>query len=210
MGRKIDDKESDMISTGGYFDALYDACDDPWGFRNRWYERRKRLLTMALLPRERYRHVFEPGCGNGELSAQLAERCDSLLAADLNETAVRLAAERVAELPHARVECRSVPHDWPDGAFDLIVISELAYYLDAPGLEQLAERIKASLMPDGTLLACHWRRPFDAAPQSAANVHALLDARCGLTRLVRHEDPDVLLDVWSHDPRSVAEHEGLA
>ena len=66
------------------------------------------------------------------------------------------------------------------------------------------------ITPDGTLLACHWRRPFDAAPQTAACVHALLDARCGLTRLVRHEDPDVLLDVWSHDSRSVAEQEGLA
>jgi SAM-dependent methyltransferase len=199
-----------MISSADYFNSLYDACDDPWGFRNRWYERRKRLLTLALLPREHYRCAFEPGCGNGELSAQLAGRCDHLLAADLNETAVRLAAGRVASASHVRVERRSVPHEWPEGAFDLIVISELAYYLSAPDLERLAERIKASLTPDGTLLACHWRRPFDAAPQSAACVHALLDARCGLTRLVRHEDPDVLLDVWSHDARSVAEQEGLA
>jgi len=199
-----------MISSGCYFDALYEACDDPWGFRNRWYERRKRLLTMALLPRERYRRAFEPGCANGELSAQLAARCDSLLATDLNETAVRLASERVAALPHVRVERGSVPDDWPAGRFDLIVISELAYYLSSPELDRLAECIKATLTPDGTLLACHWRRPFDAAPQSAAAVHALLDTRCGLTRLARHDDPDMLLDVWSHDPRSVAEQEGLA
>ena len=199
-----------MISSGCYFDSLYEACDDPWGFRNRWYERRKRQLTMALLPRERYRRAFEPGCANGELAAQLATRCDSLLAADLNETAVRLAGERLAALPHVRVERAGVPQDWPHGSFDLIVISELAYYLGAPELEQLAECIKTALTPDGTLLACHWRRPFDAARQSAACVHALLDARCGLARLARHEDADVLLDVWSHDPRSVAQQEGLA
>ncbi|SIO10026.1 class I SAM-dependent methyltransferase [Paraburkholderia phenazinium] len=199
-----------MISSGCYFDSLYEACDDPWGFRNRWYERRKRLLTMALLPRERYRRVFEPGCANGELSAQLAARCDSLLATDLNETAVRLASERLEALPHVLVERGSVPDDWPAGRFDLIVISELAYYLSSPELERLAECIKAALTPDGTLLACHWRRPFDAAPQSAASVHALFDARCGLTRLARHEDADMLLDVWSRDPRSVAEQEGLA
>jgi SAM-dependent methyltransferase len=102
----VNDKESDMIYSDRYFDALYDACDDPWGFRSRWYERRKRLLTMAMLPRERYRRAFEPGCGNGELSAQLADRCDSLLAADLNETAVHLAALRVAAMPHVLVECR--------------------------------------------------------------------------------------------------------
>ena len=35
-----------MIYSDRYFDALDDACDDPWGFRSRWYERRKRLLTV--------------------------------------------------------------------------------------------------------------------------------------------------------------------
>ena len=100
-----------MISSGCYFDALYEACDDPWGFRNRWYERRKRLLTMALLPRERYRRAFEPGCANGELSAQLAARCDSLLATDLNETAVRLASERVAP---ARLEAAGFVFQYPE------------------------------------------------------------------------------------------------
>jgi SAM-dependent methyltransferase len=199
-----------MISSNGYFESLYEACDDPWGFRNSWYERRKRLLTLALLPRERFRRAFEPGCANGELSAQLAARCDSLLVADLNETAVRLASERLSALPHVCVERRTIPYDWPDGAFDLIVISELAYYLREPELQQLADRIKTALTPDGTLLACHWRRPFEAAPQPAATVHAVLDTRCGLARLAHHEDADVLLDVWSADPRSVAQHEGLA
>ena len=28
------------------------------------------------MPRERYRVAFEPGCGAGELSVGLAERCD--------------------------------------------------------------------------------------------------------------------------------------
>lgn len=200
-----------MISTDDcYFDSLYETCDDPWGFRSRWYERRKRLLTMAMLPRERYRRAFEPGCANGELTAQLAGRCDTLLATDLNDTAVRLAAERVAALPQVRVERGGVPHDWPAGEFDLIVVSELAYYLNTPDLEQLAACIKGSLTPDGTLLACHWRRPFEAAPQAASSVHATFDARCGLTRLVHYEDPDMLLDVWSRETRSVAELEGLA
>jgi SAM-dependent methyltransferase len=200
-----------MISTDDcYFDSLYESSDDPWGFRSRWYERRKRLLTLAALPRERFNRAFEPGCANGELTAMLAGRCDDLLAADLNETAVRLASERLATLPHVRIERRGVPHEWPAGEFDLIVVSELGYYLNLRDLDWLGERIAASLTPDGVLLACHWRRPFDAAQQSAANVHARFETRCGLTQLVRYEDPDLLLDVWSRDPRSVAEREGLA
>lgn len=200
-----------MSSTETYFDELYKSSDDPWHLREGWYEHRKRSLTLALLPRPRYRNAFEPGCANGELTAALASRCDALLAADLHETAVRLARERVAGLPQVSVEQRRVPQQWPTeaGPFELIVISELAYYLDAADLETLAARIAASLTPDGTLLACHWRRPFAEALASADAAHALFDARCGLSRLAHHDEADLLIDVWSYDARSVAQREGL-
>jgi SAM-dependent methyltransferase len=200
-----------MSSTETYFDELYKSSDDPWHLREGWYEHRKRSLTLALLPRPRYRNAFEPGCANGELTAALASRCDALLAADLHETAVRLARERVAGLPQVCVEQRRVPQQWPTeaGPFELIVISELAYYLDAADLETLAARIAASLTPDGTLLACHWRRPFAEALASADAAHALFDSRCGLSRLAHHDEADLLIDVWSYDARSVAQREGL-
>jgi hypothetical protein len=41
-------------------------------------------------------------------------------------------------------------------------------------------------------------------------VHGLLDARCALSRHAHYEDADMLLDVWTREARSVAEHEGLA
>jgi SAM-dependent methyltransferase len=200
-----------MSSAAMYIDELYKSSDDPWNLREGWYERRKRSLTLALLPRPRYRNAFEPGCANGELTAELATRCDALLAADLHETAVRLARERVAGMPQVRVEQRTVPLQWPvdTGPFDLIVISEFAYYLDSADLETLAARIAASLTTDGTLLACHWRRPFAEALESADTAHALFDARCGLSRLAHHDEADLLIDVWSRDARSVAQREGL-
>ena len=34
----------------GYFDAMYQAADDPWGFESRWYEQRKYAISLALLP----------------------------------------------------------------------------------------------------------------------------------------------------------------
>ena len=72
----------------GYFDAMYGASDDPYAVRTRWYEERKRAVLMASLPRRRYLNAFEPGCGAAELTLQLAERCDSLLASDFSEAAV--------------------------------------------------------------------------------------------------------------------------
>ncbi|REG58254.1 nodulation protein S (NodS) [Paraburkholderia sp. BL6669N2] len=200
-----------MSSPATYFDELYRHSDDPWKLREGWYESRKRSLTLALLPRPRYRSAFEPGCANGELTVELAKRCDMLLAADLHERAVQLARERVGDAPHVRIERRTVPREWPTeaGPFDLIVISEFAYYLDSAELETLAARIAASLTTDGTLLACHWRRPFAEALESADAAHALFDARCGLTRLAHHDEADLLIDVWSRDARSVAQREGL-
>ncbi|MFL9895213.1 SAM-dependent methyltransferase [Paraburkholderia sp. RL17-383-BIF-A] len=200
-----------MSSPATYFDELYQQSDDPWKLREGWYERRKRSLTLALLPRPRYRNAFEPGCANGELTVELARRCDMLLAADLHARAVQLTRERVAGAPQVRVEQRTVPGEWPTeaGPFDLIVISEFAYYLDAAELETLASRVSASLTTDGTLLACHWRRPFAEALESADAAHALFDARCGLSRLAHHDEADLLIDVWSRDARSVAQREGL-
>jgi hypothetical protein len=127
---------------------------------------------------------------------------------------VQLTRERVAAVAnaaHVRVEQRRVPREWPTdaGPFDLIVISEFAYYLDAADQESLAARIAASLTTDGTLLACHWRRPFAEALESADAAHALFDARCGLARLAHHDEADLLIDVWSRDARSVAQREGL-
>ena len=48
----------------GYFDGMYAAAADPWGFEERWYERRKYAISLAMLPRERYRAAFEPGCSD--------------------------------------------------------------------------------------------------------------------------------------------------
>ena len=39
-----------MTLAAGYFDRLYAADPDPWGFTSRWYEQRKYALTVAALP----------------------------------------------------------------------------------------------------------------------------------------------------------------
>jgi SAM-dependent methyltransferase len=209
-----------MALPGTYFDDMYRDDDDPWGYRHRWYERRKQQLTLAVLPRERYGRAFEPACSNGELTALLAERCDMLFACDLSGRAVQLAQARCASLPNVVVEQRVLPHEWPnpfapdtqspDLRFDLIVIGELAYYLDPAETALVAERAYASLAAGGTLVACHWRHAFVERRQSADAAHAVFECYAGLERLVHHEEADLLLVVWSTHGWSVAQQEGLA
>jgi SAM-dependent methyltransferase len=198
--------------SAGYFDAMYAASPDPWAFRDRWYERRKRDLTLAALPARHYGRVFEPGCSIGLLTNDLASRCGALLAVDTSEAAVTSARAHLAAHPHVQVEARALPAGWPrdEPAFDLIVLSEVGYYFDAPDLDTVVSLTVESLAPDGTLLACHWRHPVDDYPLSGDAVHAAIARRSELCRAVRHEEPDLLLEVFTVGERpSVAQREGL-
>ena len=192
-----------------YFDGLYAGSDDPWAFRQRWYEQRKRAITLAALPRPRYRSIFEPGCANGELSGELAQRCDRLLCCDTATAAVQLAQIRLSLFDHAHVEQRRLPADWPEEKFDLIVFSEIGYYLDSADLTAVIQHIADSLTADGQLLACHWRPPIDGCPLNARQVHDRIHETLGLPRLVLHQEADFILEIWSREPRSVAALEGL-
>lgn len=191
------------------FDALFRASDDPWRFKTRWYEARKRAVTLACLPAARFAHGFEPGCANGELSAELATRCDRLLVCDGSRRAVELAQARLAAWPQVRVVQAQLPGDWPDATFDLIVISELGYFLDAQRLDALADHARACLRPGGALLACHWRRPIQGCEFTGDAVHARLAQRLGWNALTELRETDFILHVWSPDGRSVAEREGF-
>lgn len=201
-----------------YFDQLYQHDADPWLVRQRWYEARKRALLLACLPQARHRNAYEPACGNGELTLELARRCNRLLAADLSAQALRAASLRLQQeglaqqvtLLHQRL-----PQDWPrtgNGVerFDLIVLSEIGYYLSPEELALVAEHAGASLAPGGSIVLCHWRAPFAERVQSTVRVHAAFQNLPGLHCLVRHEEADFLLGVWSGDARSVAQREGFA
>jgi SAM-dependent methyltransferase len=196
----------------GYFEAMYQAAPDPWGFAERWYERRKYAVSLAGLPAEQYRSAFEPGCSIGAFSRMLAPRCDRLLCCDLAAAAVQAAAERTSDLPQVRVEQRELPGQWPSGRFDLIVLSEILYYFGDDDLEQLLRHAVTALEPDGTLLAVHWRHPVAEYPRTGDDVHRVLAARPGLARLARHAEPDFLAEVYVRtegSPVSVAQATGL-
>ena len=190
-----------------YFRAQYADDPDPWGFRSRWYERRKYAITLAALTRPRYRRAFEPGCSVGVLTAGLAERCDHVLAWDLDATA-RAQAEAHAPDNVTVAEGR-VPRDWPDGELDLIVLSEVGYYLDRPELLRLVGRCTDSLAADGELVLVHWRHPVTDYPTDGDTVHAAFLAGSPLHRQASHLEPDVRLDLLTRRPESVAAAEGL-
>lgn len=201
---------SDAALPAAYFDQLYAAAPDPWDFGGRWYESRKRAVTMASLPRRRFRRVFEPGCSVGLLSELLAARCDELLCGDISAAAALASRTRLAAYPGVEVLQVQVPQDWPGGRFDLVVISEIAYYCDQAGAGDLGRRAAASLTDDGLLLLCHWRHPVADYPLSGDLAQRLVREASGLVGLVEHVEADFRLEVLGrHGIPSVAGAEGL-
>jgi LmbE family N-acetylglucosaminyl deacetylase len=176
------------------FVELYADGRDPWRAGS-WYERRKRAVVLACLPRDRYDAAFEPGCGTGELTLDLAERCTRVFASDPVTGAVERARALTTASAGVQVLRNALPAAVPGGPIDLAVFSEVLYYLDEDTLDETVRRTLSVLQPGGDLVAVHWRGWPPEAPRDAATTHALLRARPELVALVEHRDEDFELVV---------------
>lgn len=196
-----------------YFDQLYANNPDPWHYQTRWYEHRKRAISLGVLPQANYPTAIELGCSNGVFSESLAERCKYLLCLDGNDTAVNLAKQRLKNLAQIEVKQAMIPQDLPKQTFDLIVIGEMLYYLSHTDIQAVIHWVKTQLNPQGTLLCCHWRYPIDGFGENGETVHRLLRQQFsetgGFFNQVSLNDRDFLLDVWQKNSDSVAQQEGL-
>jgi cyclopropane fatty-acyl-phospholipid synthase-like methyltransferase len=138
-----------------YFERLYAGGADPWGFASSAYEREKYAASLAALPAGRFGAALEVGCSIGIFTRTLAARCDTVLALDVAENALEQARVN-CPAPHVRFLNREVPACWPDGCFDLIVLSEVLYYLTAEQVRRVAGHTRASLEPASTVLLVHY------------------------------------------------------
>jgi cyclopropane fatty-acyl-phospholipid synthase-like methyltransferase len=191
----VNDAGSTERTPLAYFEEMY-RQPDPWGYTTSWYEQRKYHLTLASLPRQRYRRCFEPGCSIGVLTAELAGRCDTLVGAEVHEPTAQRARQRLVEagIANATVESAAIPEWWPPGRFDLIVLSEVAYYFGSSLLDELQIEVAAGLEPDGDLVLVHWTGETDY-PSTADEVHERWSADEQFDHLVAHRDTSFRLDV---------------
>ena len=157
-----------------YFEALFAAEADPWDYETSAYEAEKYAATLAALPAPRFARALEIGCSIGVLTERLVDRCDALTAIDVAPAALARASERLVEHPHVRVRRAVVPDALPSGPFDLVVLSEVGYYLSRPDLLALRDRLAEAVAPGGALVLVHWTGETDY-PLSADAVHGAFD-----------------------------------
>ncbi|MGN7246969.1 PIG-L family deacetylase [Janibacter anophelis] len=175
-------------------DDLHVDSSDPWGTAHRWYERRKRDLVLACLPRPHFVRGLELGCSRGELAADLAKRCEALVAVDRSPAAIARARSVVPEAVETAVV--DVPSQWPGSTFDLVVLSEVGYFLSPIDLERLFARIASCLGEHGVVVLCHWRHPVTGWVLDGADVHERALGAPGLPPLMstyRDDDVEILV-----------------
>ena len=169
-----------------YFDDVYAAHDDPWHFESSAYEQAKYAGTLAALPKLRFARAFEIGCSIGVLSALLAPRCDSLICVDVSEVALQSARRRLVNQPHVVLQKMAVPHEFPHGIFDLVVLSEVGYYWSTNDLGLASQRIVASMCPGAALVLVHWTPLVADYPLTGDQVHDHFLSLAGDDRALRH------------------------
>ena len=154
-----------------YFEDMYRDDPDPWDFETSEYEALKYQTTIDSLPQDRYSNALEIGGSIGVLTALLAPRCDSLLSIDVSETAQQKAIARCRDLPKVRFKIASVPQDYPDEMFDLILLSEVGYYLSWDDLKKTQQLTLEHLQVGGHLLLVHWTLYAKDYPLTGDEVH---------------------------------------
>ncbi|GAA5225579.1 PIG-L family deacetylase [Paeniglutamicibacter antarcticus] len=180
------------------FDSLYTRTPDPWHYLGSPYEERKRAVTIASLPKARYCTAMELGCSIGVLTGELAGRTDVLVAVDASGVALKAARERLTGMPHVTLVHAVLPHQFPDtapGTQELVVVSEIGYFLAPDELDLLLGRCHEALAPGGHLLLCHWLHPVHGWPLDGEQVHAAAH-RLGMDAKVLHREADFLLEIF--------------
>ena len=182
------------------FDTMYDDDeDDPWRLDDSFYEMHRLDLVTACLGHKRYRRALDIGCATGQLAERLKSRADAVTGLDTSSAALDIARVRTPEI---RWMCGAVPADLPDEKFDLIVLSEVAYFLDGPDLLSTLRAVRGALLPEGEIVLANWRHPTENIPLDGPTAHRQAAAMMGLPRRACYEDADLLIEVWG-DPVSL-------
>jgi peptidoglycan/xylan/chitin deacetylase (PgdA/CDA1 family) len=146
--RRLEPAQNDGISI---WDDVF-ASVDPWGYTSE-YEQRKYELTLSLVPEEGANKALELACAEGAFTTKLAPRVTSLIAADISRKALDRARASCGAYDNIEFRQIDLTKDELPGGQDLIICSEVLYYLDGQDeLKRIASKIRDALARGGRLI----------------------------------------------------------
>ena len=170
-----------------HFARLYRSNPDPWGFKTSEYEQTKYRQTLAALGDRHFAAGLEVGCSIGILTRMLAPHCGSLLGIDIVDAPLSAARANCAAHPHVNFQRMQVPAEWPAGQFDLIVLSEVLYFLTPADIDRCAAQVRASLLPNPTIILVNWLGQTDDPTHGDDAADRFIAANGGALTRTHHE-----------------------
>jgi len=128
---------------------------DPWNYGSP-YEQEKYARQIELLPEGPIGKALELACAEGRFTEKLASYVEQLIATDISATALERARERCSLRENIEFRQLDLVVDPLPEELDLVVCSEVLYYLDDEAeLRMFAQRLAAALKPGGHILTAH-------------------------------------------------------
>lgn len=182
----------------GYFDDIFAGDEDPWDLASSAYEAAKFAKTHEALADRRYSRALEVGCAHGVLTGRLLDLCDTLLAIDISGQALAKARLRLGDRAGLALAHMAFPQEKPDGPpFDLVVLSEVAYYWGPSDLDRASSWLKAYVVTGGRVILVHYTGETDYPQSGDGAVETLwtdLEQNFSKARTERHDG--YRLDLW--------------
>jgi 2-polyprenyl-3-methyl-5-hydroxy-6-metoxy-1,4-benzoquinol methylase len=131
----------DRSHTAQRFNRFYWLDKDPFGASNSRYELSKQDHLIELLSQRVSQRGLDVGCGNGFLTRRIAAHCLHLHGIDFASRAVKLAQENCKEHAHVSFTVEDIRDYDTQEPFDLIICSEVLYYLQGSALDRVVEKL---------------------------------------------------------------------
>ena len=182
-----------------YFNNLYSVNIDPWNFRESEYEQEKYNHSIQTLKPHTYDYCLELGCSIGVQSEMLSDICRKVLAVDISEKAIVEAKKNYGHKANIEFRVKDVTENFPIGTYDLIICSEMAYYLKSKDLMKLFDNVNKSLRLHGKFLMVHWTGFVPNYPLSGNEVHDVFSKNAidwGFQELVHQKHQKYRLQLW--------------
>ncbi len=166
----------------GFFDHYFDE-GDPFGFDINPEEQLKFQRTLEVCGEDPLGRVLELGCAVGSFTEILAPRATDVLALDVSQSAVDQVIQRLPNRPNVRAKAMTIPAEFPGEEFDLVVASDVLYYLSVAELQRCVARIEAALSDGGAFVAVHYV-PRMGSVLNGDEAHDILAAHTTLSHVL--------------------------
>ena len=142
----------DKVYSPDRFNRLYRLQVDPYETLTSAAELRKQAAIMDLISGQNYDCALDVGCGLGHLTRELAIVSQRVVGIDFSTEAIAQARKSSPENPQISFHVADIRQFAGNHEYDLIVCSEVLYYLQPGELDSVIGRLLDLCLPGASLI----------------------------------------------------------